>query len=68
MLQIRTDLLLLVPLIPAMAFMLWVLWNFLKEDRRFAPLLARHRQKAAVASPKSSRRSIPSQPAAFHRA
>ena len=66
--EIGTIALLLVPVALAVAFLLWVLWNFLLEDRRFASLLAKHRQKAAAASPHSSLRSISTHQTVFPRA
>jgi uncharacterized protein HemY len=60
MLEFSAVAFLLIPTSLAVAFLLWVLWNFLKEDRQVASWLAARRRKADASSQRSSLRSIPS--------
>jgi hypothetical protein len=68
MLEISTDALLLIPACLAVTFMLWVLWNLLKEERRIASLIAARRKKSVARSQRSGLRSLPSQQPAIPRA
>jgi hypothetical protein len=66
--EIGAGTLLLIPATLAVAFMLWVLWNFLKEDSRIASWLAARRKKSVAGSKPSVLRAMPSRQPAFPRA
>jgi hypothetical protein len=68
MLEISTDALLLIPACLAVTFMLWVLWNFLKQDRQVASLIAARRKKAAARPQLSGIRGLPPQQQAWPKA
>jgi hypothetical protein len=55
--------LLLFPATLAVAFMFWVLWNLLKQDRQIGAWMAVRRKKAAAGSRRAGLRNFPSRPA-----
>ena len=65
--EIEAGTLLLFPTALAVAFLLWVLWNLLKQDRQIASWIAARRRKSLASSQRTDRRSMPSRPAILHR-
>jgi hypothetical protein len=65
--EIEAGTLLLFPAALAVAFLLWVLWNFLKQDRQIASWLAARRRKSLAGSQRTDLRTTPSRPAILHR-
>jgi uncharacterized protein HemY len=64
MLEFSTVAFLLIPASLAVAFLLWVLWNFLKQDPEIASWIAARRRKSLASSKRSDLISMPSgQPA-----
>jgi uncharacterized protein HemY len=60
MLEFSTVAFLLIPASLAVAFLLWVLWNFLKQDPEIASWIAVRRRKADAGSRRSNLRGMPS--------
>jgi hypothetical protein len=65
--EIEAGTLLLFPAALAVAFLLWVLWNFLKQDRQIASWLAARRRRSLASPQRADLRTIPSRPAILHR-
>jgi hypothetical protein len=65
--EIEAGTLLLFPAALAVAFLLWVLWNLLKQDRQIASWLAARRRKSLASSQRTDLRTMPSRPAILHR-
>lgn len=63
MLEFNAGTLLFLPATLAVAFMFWVLWNLLKQDRQIASWIAVRRKKAVARSQRGDLIDLPSRPA-----
>jgi hypothetical protein len=65
--EIEAGTLLLFPTALAVAFLLWVLWNLLTQDRQIASWLAARRRKSLASSQRADLRTMPSRPSILHK-